>query len=183
MSIDLITYKQIDGFPKYLISDFGDVISFHNNKIKKLIPGLNKKKNSKSNGYYFYNLKDKNGDQKTIEVHRLVAKAFIRNTKNKEQVNHIDGNTINNHYSNLEWVTRSENLQHAVNVLKRKLGSRGSKNIHSKLNENDIENIFKLINSGYSQTSIGKIYKVKANTISNIINGVTWNHIKITIQK
>lgn len=55
----------------------------------------------------------KNGKAKRCSIHRLVAKAFIPNPDNKPEVNHIDGNPLNNHVSNLEWATRIENQRHA----------------------------------------------------------------------
>ena len=56
----------------------------------------------------------KDSKSKTLFVHRLVAMTFILNPENKPQINHKDKNRQNNEISNLEWVTQSENMQHAV---------------------------------------------------------------------
>ena len=50
----------------------------------------------------------------SYSIHRLIAETFIPNPENKKVVNHIDGNTHNNSVTNLEWVTQSENMQHAI---------------------------------------------------------------------
>lgn len=72
------------------------------------------------NGYLSYNLKMPNGAQKRFYAHRLVANAFIGNPENKEEVNHLDGNKLNNSKDNLEWATSSENKQHALDLELRK---------------------------------------------------------------
>lgn len=75
---------------------------------------LSKKKNivlkngRTTSGYYTVSL-----NRKSFYIHRLVAEKFIPNPENKPCINHIDGDKSNNHISNLEWVTYSENMQHA----------------------------------------------------------------------
>ena len=73
------------------------------------------------NGYKNYNLTLPNGTKKRFYAHRLVANAYIPNSdKRKNQINHIDGNKENNNIDNLEWVTKEENQQYALQLGLRK---------------------------------------------------------------
>lgn len=56
------------------------------------------------------------GEKRTWKVHRLVATSFLDNPDDLPCVNHKDGNKNNNHVDNLEWVSYSENTQHAVDT-------------------------------------------------------------------
>lgn len=99
-------WKDIAGFEGlYQISNLGRVKSLRKNIILK--PGIVAKRNNKQ-GYEIVHIK-----YKQYYVHRLVAEAFIPNTKKLPQVNHIDGNKLNNSIENLEWVTAKENIKHA----------------------------------------------------------------------
>ena len=98
-------WKDIEGFQGYKISSFGRVKSYHNNKEIIRKPNI-------VCGYQHVML-NKNGKKFNFYIHRLVAEVFVININNKPQVNHIDGNKLNNNYSNLEWCTQKENCQHA----------------------------------------------------------------------
>lgn len=71
--------------------------------------------NKNTQPYYRYVYRS-NGKRVSIGVHRLVAYAFLENTRPEEYdiINHIDGNPSNNHSDNLEWTTKKLNNQHAV---------------------------------------------------------------------
>ena len=90
--------KVIKEFENYLISDNGEVYNIRTNKeLKKCIS---------TSGYYYVQLvKEKKKYMKYI--HRLVAQAFIN--ESKEQVDHINGNKLDNNVSKLRWVSASEN--------------------------------------------------------------------------
>jgi hypothetical protein len=107
-------FKNIPNFEDYAINQKGELLSLKNNKQKLLVPQM-------GNAGYLYITLCKNNIRHNRFIHRLIAITFIENPLNKEQVNHIDGNKLNNHISNLEWITPSENILHAIknNLIKR----------------------------------------------------------------
>lgn len=89
----------------YQVSKEGNVRRLVNNHYIVLKPWL-------VSGYYAVRLSINNCSQDKL-IHRIVAETFISNPSSKPEVNHKDGNKLNNHVDNLEWVTKSENAKHA----------------------------------------------------------------------
>jgi len=100
-----MNFKQIEGFPNYLIYEDGRVWSMNSNSIKKAF--LSKKR------YWNIGLSHKGKESKFL-VHRLLAIHFIPNPENKPVVDHKDGVTTNNSLSNLRWVTHRENCNNRL---------------------------------------------------------------------
>lgn len=93
--------KEIPGFCGYYASDNGDIYGKTGVKLKDTI----------KSGYCYVRVAGRN-----IRKHRLIAMTFISNPDNLPEVNHKDCDTSHNWADNLEWCTRSENIQHQFNT-------------------------------------------------------------------
>lgn len=93
-----IIYKE----NKFKINEDGSII-YKNGKQVNI--------NTNADGYRVVSM-----SSRTVGVHRLVALAYVHNSHpdTKIEVNHIDFNRVNNHYSNLEWMTHAENIRYSV---------------------------------------------------------------------
>jgi hypothetical protein len=98
---DIIDYEDA-----YQISNFGNV---RNNKTGRIL----KPTEGKTDKYYYITL-CKDGKQKNTKIHRLVAEYFVENPENKQYVDHIDNNKLNNLCSNLRWATKQENNRNKI---------------------------------------------------------------------
>lgn len=102
-------WKVINDYSNYMISNYGNIKSLNYKRTgkEKIL-----KQNVNGRGYCYVNISI-NNKYKNILIHREVAKAFIPNDNQKLDINHKDGNKLNNNVDNLEWCTRSQNVQHA----------------------------------------------------------------------
>jgi len=116
----------------------------------------------------------------TRNIHRLVAQAFIENDDliHKTQVNHRDGNKLNNCIENLEWCTPSENTKHAYRIgLEHYTPKFGSDNPNNKYSEFCIHQICKMLSENVPIVLISKLINIDTKYISHINKGCEWRHI------
>jgi hypothetical protein len=112
-------WKDIKGYEGfYQVSNLGRVRSLDRKRLGKngfikIYKGKILKGHVNNLGYVCYDLFDKNNIRKNIKGHFLVAFHFCKGYKKGLVVNHKDGNKVNNHYINLEWIEFIENVRHA----------------------------------------------------------------------
>ena len=115
-------WKDVPGYEGlYIASNLGRVKGLKRGKI--LSPAPNEKG-------YLHIVLCKNGIMKTKKLHKIIAQTFVPNGSGLTEINHIDGNKLNNAADNLEWCSHLENMRHAV-----KLGLENKKKLVAQFSE------------------------------------------------
>ena len=175
--------KSID--PEYEVSNDGRIRRTYASVGGRFPKGFIRKQITDKQGYKTIMLQKKHH-----MVHRLVLEAFRGTCPKGCETNHKDGNKTNNHISNLEWTTPSENQKHAYRTgLSVPRDLRGENSPSSKLKEGEVWLIRKLLKSDLHlskkrkqkdrllQYQIADMFKITFITISDIKRRKSWNHI------
>jgi len=118
-----------------------------------------------------------NGVRKHLSIHRAVAELYIPNPNNLLEVDHLDTNKLNNHYTNLEWVTYKENRYRAIRNDLMKVGEDYE---HTKLTEEEVKYIRENYipkHPQFSGAALSRKFGVGNAQISRIVNNKRWKHL------
>lgn len=159
-------YYKIKGYEDYYITKSGKIFSSLTNKELKFDI-------SKPGRYCKVKLMDRRlGRFINLSVHRLVALQFIPNPRNLPEVNHKDGNHLNNSMYNLEWCTAEYNRRHAF---ENKLYKVEEDSPSAKLTKEQVISIYKDWETCKTKTILAKRYNVSDSLIGEIVRGVRWS--------
>ena len=150
------SFKEID-IPGYAISNYGRFKNIATERI--LRPTLS------GSGYYIYQPHTSKNIKCNRTVHYLVTRYFIGKRPSGYEVNHKDGNKKNNKFTNLEYVTRKENLRHSIDMGFKKY----------KLSAKSVKRIRELKKMGLTNNELVEMFGVKKSQISKIVNLKAWN--------
>jgi hypothetical protein len=171
-------WKTIEGFENYEISNLGrlkglEITTKFGCTFKKYPERIcNYWSDKKGYKYYTFVI---NGKNRHKLIHRLVAKAFILNTDNKPQINHINGIKSDNRVENLEWCTAKENLLHA-----RETGLNNISGVNHYRSKLTIEDVILIRNSNETQRFLSEKYNICQGSISDIKLFKTYKNVRTT---
>lgn len=168
-------WKIVTRFPNYEVSSLG--------RIRRAVAstrapaGYVMKPQVNNHGRSFVVFWSGHGRSSTVEIHVLVAAAFIGPRPDGLQINHKDGNPQNNAVENLEYCTAGDNRRHAWRTgLFRPVRYCGEKHPMAKLTEEQAIEILQS-RSTVSVRDMSVKYGVTKNTINYLISGKTWKHL------
>lgn len=157
-------WKGHDVYENYEFSNYG---RFRNKTTQQILKQTIA--SGKKGGYVRTFLMNVNTQQRQqVRIHRIIAELFVPNPDpiNNVTVNHIDGVKNNNHYTNLEWLSVTDNNRHAH--------SAGLPNKWKKFTAQDIKNIRASFLINPNPPKVAKDYNVNVGTIRDILNYKTW---------
>lgn len=115
-----------------------------------------------------------NGKTYHPTIHRLVAKAFIPNPNNYEQVNHKDCNKENNSVENLEWCNQRYNYNEGMRTFQY---SKNEEHYFAKLKNSDIPIIYELYKLGFTRATVAKIFSINPSSLEAIEKGISYRKL------
>ena len=115
-----------------------------------------------------------NGKTYHPTVHRLVAKVFIPNPSNYEQVNHKDCNKENNSAENLEWCNQRYNYDEGMKTFQY---SKNEEHYFAKLKNSDIPIIYELYKLGFTRATVAKIFSINPSSLEAIEKGISYREL------
>lgn len=167
-------WRSIPDGPEYEVSDTGEVRRIGCASGARVGRVLRRLRNKKT-GYFSVCL-SRYADQVRIDVHRLVAMAFLGPQPSADHlVAHNDGSRTNNHASNLRWATQRENLrdcrEHGTALL-------GARNPMTRLDEIDVKSIRRMKVVGIRRAVIAEGFGLHKRTVFRILSGDQWGHVQ-----
>jgi len=171
-----LTLDNLSEKSKYKISNYGRVISYYYNEEGVLL------KLSNIHGYRSLTLRDKDGKQLYLYIHRLVAEYFLDKPKEDQKiVLHLDNNRHNNYYRNLLWANQSERYHHnlKINPNAKRLQPKGDR-AWSKLTESEVRVIKRKLRDPNRKTKmkvLARQFGISEMQLSRIKSGENWGKV------
>jgi hypothetical protein len=166
--IDDELVRQCKYYPNYGVTESGKV--YRLDKKTQLTPNL------RGVPEYWYVRTSHGNKAQNVRLHRLIAQAWLPNDdpESKDTVNHIDGDKLNNHISNLEWTTLAKNNQHGCTLE----GNFGDSLYNASFTEELVHTLCIRLMGGDKPTDLAEEFNTSRDAINKLKTGSTYFHIR-----
>ncbi len=179
---DGVEFRYVKDFPDYCVGNDGSLWSWRKvrNRFRSEFPEWRRLKgNPTRRGHIRVRLTGVSGGR-SVSLHRLILETFVGPSPDGMECCHEDDNPANNRLSNIRWDTHVANVLDAIRNGVFPLGNKGGL---SKLTEEDIPSILRLLDMGMSMNAVARMYGVHNSQISRIASGESWKSVKRVVRK